>query len=74
MTLDKPYLPSSKALFSFISTAAQHSLAKARGYQITRTADGKAIGGIGFKGQPIDGCVEVGYGLVPSARGNGYDR
>ena len=41
-------------------------------YRITRTADGKAIGGIGFKGQPDDGCVEVGYGLTPSARGHGY--
>ncbi|MEU1590674.1 GNAT family protein [Micromonospora sp. NPDC005710] len=41
-------------------------------YRITRIADGKAIGGIGFKGQPDDGCIEVGYGLVPSARGNGY--
>jgi RimJ/RimL family protein N-acetyltransferase len=41
-------------------------------YLITRLADGQAVGGIGFKGQPEDGCVEVGYGLVPSARGNGY--
>ncbi|MEH1055185.1 GNAT family N-acetyltransferase [Micromonospora sp. CPCC 206171] len=41
-------------------------------YRITRTADGKAIGGIGFKGQPDGGCVEVGYGLAPSARGHGY--
>jgi RimJ/RimL family protein N-acetyltransferase len=41
-------------------------------YRITRLADGRAVGGIGFKGQPEDGCVEIGYGLVPSARGNGY--
>jgi RimJ/RimL family protein N-acetyltransferase len=41
-------------------------------YRITRLADGKAIGGIGFKGQPQDGCVEIGYGLAPSARGCGY--
>ncbi|MEV4620633.1 GNAT family N-acetyltransferase [Asanoa sp. NPDC049573] len=41
-------------------------------YRITRSADGQAIGGIGFKGQPVDGCVEIGYGLSPSARGNGY--
>lgn len=41
-------------------------------YRITRTTDGKAIGGIGFKGRPTDGCAEVGYGLAPSARGNGY--
>ena len=41
-------------------------------YRITRQADGRAIGGIGFKGQPVDGCVEIGYGLAPSARGDGY--
>jgi RimJ/RimL family protein N-acetyltransferase len=41
-------------------------------YRITRTADGRAIGGIGFKGRPDGGCVEVGYGLSPSARGHGY--
>ena len=41
-------------------------------YRITRGADGHAIGGIGFKGRPQDGRVEVGYGLAPSARGEGY--
>ena len=41
-------------------------------YRITRLEDGRAIGGIGFKGQPDGGCVEIGYGLVPSARGHGY--
>jgi RimJ/RimL family protein N-acetyltransferase len=41
-------------------------------YRITRLADGLAIGGLGFKGQPDDGCVEIGYGLAPSARGHGY--
>jgi RimJ/RimL family protein N-acetyltransferase len=35
-------------------------------------ADGRAIGGLGFKGQPDGGCVEIGYGLAPSARGHGY--
>jgi RimJ/RimL family protein N-acetyltransferase len=35
-------------------------------------ADGRAIGGLGFKGQPDGGCVEIGYGLVPSARGHGH--
>jgi RimJ/RimL family protein N-acetyltransferase len=41
-------------------------------YRLTRLADGQAIGGIGFKGRPEGGCVEIGYGLVPSARGDGY--
>jgi RimJ/RimL family protein N-acetyltransferase len=41
-------------------------------YRIDRLSDGQAVGGIGFKGQPVDGCVEIGYGLAPSARGYGY--
>ncbi|HXN61845.1 MAG TPA: GNAT family N-acetyltransferase [Acidimicrobiales bacterium] len=41
-------------------------------YRITLLADGRAIGGIGFKGQPDGGVVEIGYGLTPSARGHGY--
>src|SRR5580700_4283044 len=41
-------------------------------YRLTRLADGRAVGGLGFKGQPDGGCVEIGYGLAPSARGHGY--
>ena len=41
-------------------------------YRITRSSDGRAIGGIGFKGLLDGGCVEIGYGLAPSARGQGY--
>ena len=41
-------------------------------YRITRLSDGRAVGGVGFKCQPDGGCVEIGYGLVPSARGHGY--
>jgi RimJ/RimL family protein N-acetyltransferase len=41
-------------------------------YRITRLSDGRAIGGIGFKGRPDGGCVEIGYGLAPSARGSGF--
>ncbi|MDQ2852455.1 MAG: GNAT family N-acetyltransferase [Actinomycetota bacterium] len=40
-------------------------------YVIIRTADGLAVGGTGFKGQPSNGTAEIGYGLAPSARGNG---
>lgn len=41
-------------------------------YLVRRVADGLAVGGIGFFGPPDgDGCVELGYGLVPSARGAG---
>jgi RimJ/RimL family protein N-acetyltransferase len=41
-------------------------------YRITRLTDGRAVGGIGFKGQPDGGSAEIGYGLAPSARGHGY--
>jgi RimJ/RimL family protein N-acetyltransferase len=41
-------------------------------YRITRLSDGRAVGGAGFKGRPDGGCVEIGYGLAPSARGHGY--
>ena len=41
-------------------------------YRITRLSDGQAVGGVGFKGRPDDGCVEIGYGLAPPARGHGY--
>lgn len=41
-------------------------------YRITRLADGRAVGGVGFKGLPDGGCTEIGYGLSESARGHGY--
>lgn len=41
-------------------------------YLIRRRADGLAVGGIGFLGVPDDGVAELGYGLVPAARGRGY--
>ena len=41
-------------------------------YRITRLSDGRAIGAIAFKGLLDGGCVEIGYGLAPSARGQGY--
>lgn len=40
-------------------------------YRLTRLDDGHAVGGIGFKGPPANGRVEIGYGLAPSARGEG---
>lgn len=33
---------------------------------------GRIIGDIGFKGKPVDHKVEIGYGIIPSAQGNGY--
>ena len=58
---------------AFLRATAAHGDQRPFGhYRITRTTDGQAIGGIGFKGAPRDGRVEVGYGLAPSARGQGY--
>lgn len=70
---DFPFDGDVAGVTAFLRATADHGDQGPFGcYRITRTADGKAIGGIGFKGQPDNGCVEVGYGLVPSARGNGY--
>jgi RimJ/RimL family protein N-acetyltransferase len=42
-------------------------------YQLIRALDGLAIGGAGFHGPPDeDGEVEVGYGVIPAVRRNGY--
>jgi RimJ/RimL family protein N-acetyltransferase len=57
----------------FLRTTSTHGDQRPFGhYVITRIADGQVIGGVGFKGQPGNGSVEIGYGLVPSARGHGY--
>ncbi len=41
-------------------------------YVIVHPADGLAIGSVGFHGPPdTDGLVEIGYDLVPQARGFG---
>jgi len=39
---------------------------------IVRERDGLTIGDALFHGPPEDGTVDIGYGLVPSARGYGY--
>jgi RimJ/RimL family protein N-acetyltransferase len=50
----------------FLRATATHGEQRPFGYyRITRLADGRAIGGIGFKGQPDRGGVEIGYGLAP---------
>jgi RimJ/RimL family protein N-acetyltransferase/uncharacterized protein YbdZ (MbtH family) len=41
-------------------------------YQVVRGADGVVVGDIGFHAAPDgEGSVEIGYGLAPSARGQG---
>ncbi len=70
---DFPFEGDIGAVGGFLRTTAEHGEQRPFSYyRITRLADGLAIGGIGFKGQPEGGSVEIGYGLVPSARGHGY--
>jgi RimJ/RimL family protein N-acetyltransferase len=70
---DFPFEGDVGAVGGFLRVTDTHGDQRPFGYyRITRMADGLAIGGLGFKGQPDDGCVEIGYGLAPSARGHGY--
>ncbi len=70
---DYPFDGDVMGVTAFLATTAAHGDQRPFGhYRITRTADGRAVGGIGFKRQPDHGCVEIGYGLAPSARGRGY--
>lgn len=42
-------------------------------HRIVEQRSGLAVGGLGFFGPPDEeGAVELGYGLVPDARGRGY--
>ncbi|WP_213814826.1 GNAT family N-acetyltransferase [Glaciihabitans sp. dw_435] len=42
-------------------------------YMIRERESGLAIGGLGFVGEPdATGAVEIGYGLIPGARGHGF--
>jgi RimJ/RimL family protein N-acetyltransferase len=69
---DYPFDGDLGAVGSFLRAAATGDPRPFGYYRITRLTDGLAIGGIGFKGRPAGGCVEIGYGLAPSGRGSGY--
>lgn len=70
---DYPFDGDLAAVGSFLRASEQHGEQRPFGYyQLRRRCDGVAVGGIGFKGRPEGGAVEIGYGLVPSARGQGY--
>ncbi len=70
---DYPFEGDLGAVGGFLRASAEGGEQRPFGYyRITRLVDGLAIGGIGFKGQPDEGCVEIGYGLVPSSRGHGF--
>ncbi len=40
-------------------------------FHIARAVDGFILGGCGFKGERLDGMVEIGYGVSPEFRGQG---
>lgn len=42
------------------------------GYRILRTSDRVVVGNCGFKGAPVDGVVEIAYGIEERERGKGY--
>ena len=41
-------------------------------FAMVRPADRAVVGGCGFKDAPLAGCVEIGYGVSPQARGQGF--
>ena len=70
---DYPFEGDLAGVGAFLRAVEHHGEQRPFGYyQVRLREDGLAIGGIGFKGPPEDGAVEVGYGLAPSARGSGY--
>lgn len=40
-------------------------------FLIVRDADSTVVGACGFKDEPVDGCVEIGYGVAPACRKQG---
>jgi RimJ/RimL family protein N-acetyltransferase len=70
-------LPSVRGALERIVTAegSGYSLQPFFAYVIVRRSDGLAVGDAGFHGPPDeDGQVEIGYALVPVARGVGLAR
>jgi RimJ/RimL family protein N-acetyltransferase len=69
---DYPFEGDLAAIGSFLQATERDGEQRPFGYyQIRRQSDGLAVGGVGFKGRPDDGAVEIGYGVVPSVRGHG---
>src|SRR5271154_7034818 len=65
---DYPFEGDVGAVGGFLRASTSHGEQRPFGYyRITRLADGRAIGGLGFKGRPDGGSVEIGYGLAASA-------
>jgi RimJ/RimL family protein N-acetyltransferase len=70
---DYPFDGDLAAVGSFLRATERYGEQRPFGYyQIRHQSDGLAVGGVGFKGAPDGGVVEIGYGVAPSARGHGY--
>ena len=70
---DYPFADELDVLPSFIAGFEQHGDPAPFGmYAIARRSDGVFVGGLGFFGPPEHGVAEFGFGLVESARGNGF--
>jgi RimJ/RimL family protein N-acetyltransferase len=70
---DFPFEGDVVAVSGFLRATAARGEQRPFGYyRISRSADGRAVGGAGFKEWPDGGLVEIGFGLAPSARGQGY--
>ncbi|MBU6496757.1 MAG: GNAT family N-acetyltransferase [Acidobacteria bacterium] len=41
-------------------------------HQIVEISSNLVVGGLGFHAPPHDGVAEIGYGVIPSRRGQGY--
>lgn len=65
-----PFTDELAPLSSLASSNAPHPVFTM--YLVRRSSDGLAVGGLGFFGPPdAGGRVELGYGIVPAARGAG---
>lgn len=42
------------------------------GYTLVRVVDETPVGQCGFKGRPVEGVVEIAYGVAPEFEGRGY--
>jgi len=70
---DYPFADELDVLPGFVAAFVEHGDPAPFGmYAIARRSDGVFVGGIGFFGPPDAGVAELGFGLVESARGQGY--
>jgi RimJ/RimL family protein N-acetyltransferase len=70
---DYPFADELDVLPGFIAAFAAHGDPAPFGlYAVVRRSDGASVGGLGFFGPPAAGVAELGFGLVESARGQGF--